>query len=63
MIKIYCSIDKVYVHTEYPEILAVIKFGNLPEIWQKCIIDRIYIWQFVTLRHCIDIIVCNFDEY
>ena len=25
------------VHTVYPEIFAVIKFGDLPEIWQKCI--------------------------
>ena len=25
----------------YLEILVVIKFGNLPKIWQKCIIDRI----------------------
>ena len=28
-------------HTVYPEILVVIKFGDLPEIWQKCIIGGI----------------------
>ena len=27
--------------TVYPEILAVIKFGDLPEIWQKCIIGSL----------------------
>ena len=26
---------RTYVHTIYPEILAVIKFGDLPEIWSK----------------------------
>ena len=29
------------VYTVYPEILSVIKFGNLPKIWQKCIIGGI----------------------
>ena len=47
----------------YLEILAVIKFGDLPEIGQICIIGGIKIWRFVTLHHCIDIIACNFDEY
>ena len=28
-------------HSVYPEILVVIKFGHLPEIWQKCIIGGI----------------------
>ena len=28
-------------HSVYPEILTVIKFVNLPEIWQKCIIGGI----------------------
>ena len=28
-------------HTVYLEILAVIKFGDLPEIWPKCIIGGI----------------------
>ena len=28
-------------NTVYPEILAVIKFGDLPEIWRKCIIGGI----------------------
>ena len=31
----------ILVYSAYLEILAVIKFGNLPEIWQKCIIGRI----------------------
>ena len=31
----------VKVHTVHPEILAVIKFGDLPEIWQKSIIGGI----------------------
>ena len=31
----------VCVCTVYPEMLAVIKFGNLPEILQKCIIGGI----------------------
>ena len=31
----------VKVNTVYPEILAVIKFGDLPEIWPKCIIGGI----------------------
>ena len=32
---------KVAFNTVYPEILAVIKFGDLPQIWQKCIIGGI----------------------
>ena len=52
-----------YIYTVYLEILAVIKFGNLPKIWQQCIIGGIGIWLFVMLRHCIDIIVRNFDEH
>ena len=47
-----------HIRRIYLEILAVIKFGDLPEIWQKCIIGGNLIWRFVTLHHCIDIIVC-----
>ena len=36
---IMCAYNEL--HTIYPEILAVIKFGDLPEIWQKCIIGGI----------------------
>ena len=41
------GIDSMYIpdyttlHTVYLEILAVIKFGDLPQIWQKCIIGGI----------------------
>ena len=57
-----CKYNNI-MHTVYLEILAVIKFGDLLEIWQICIIGRIQIWQFITLRHCIDISVCNLDKY
>ena len=53
-------------HTVYLQILAVIKFGDLPEIRQKCIIGGILLWRFVTLHHCIDIIhtyVCTAHTY
>ena len=31
----------IFLNTVYPEILAVIKFDDLPEMWQKCNIGGI----------------------
>ena len=36
---IFIVVAKEY--TVYPEKFAVIKFGDLPEIWQKCIFGTI----------------------
>ena len=36
-----CSEVVSRFESTYPELLVVIKFGNLPEIWQKCIIGGI----------------------
>ena len=40
----------------YPEILAVIKFGDLPEIWQKLLVEFKF-GGFVMLQYCMDIIL------
>ena len=39
--EIYTHIQIYFLYTVHPEILAVIKFGNLPKIWPKCIIGGV----------------------
>ena len=40
-VDVYAQIHAYTYYTAYLEILAVIKFGDLPEIWQKYIIGEI----------------------